>query len=70
MSNLTFQLTQQKKQQYVVTMDAGRFERLAATFGFFGVEFLKSLNRSERDIKSGKVREISSLKELRSRKKV
>lgn len=68
MPTLHVQLSPQKKQEYVITMDAVRFERLAATFGFFSTEFLKSLDRAERNIKLGRVREISSLRELHKKK--
>ncbi len=67
MADVDIQVSSAKK-EYVVTLDANRFERLAATFGFFNPDFLKSLNQAERDIKKGKVREISSLKELRKKK--
>ena len=49
----------------LVELDAERFERLAANLGFFSAEFLKSLERAERDYKEGRVRKIKSLKELR-----
>ena len=49
----------------LVEMDANKFERLAANLGFFSPEFLKSLNRAERDYEAGKVKKIKSLKELR-----
>ena len=40
-------------------------ERLAAEFGFFGKEFLKSLERAEKDVKAGRIRKVQSLKQLR-----
>jgi len=51
----------------LVEMDAERFERLAANLGFFNPEFLKSLNRAENDIKTGRTKKIKSLKELRNK---
>ena len=48
-----------------VEMDADRFERLAANLGFFSKEFLKSLDRAEKDYNAGRFRTLKSLKELR-----
>jgi hypothetical protein len=48
-----------------IEVDAEKFERLAANFGFFGPEFLASLNRAEADVRAGRVRKISSLRALR-----
>jgi hypothetical protein len=52
-----------------VEIDAGQFERLAAQFGFFGDDFLKSIDQAEKDIRAGRVRKIKSLRELRSKNK-
>jgi hypothetical protein len=54
-----------KNNRVLVEMDADRFEKLAADFGFFGKDFLKSLDRAERDVKAGRVTTVKSLKELR-----
>jgi len=60
------ELTIKKRNNRVlVEMNADRFERLAAEFGFFGKEFLKSLERAEKDVKAGRIRKIQSLKQLR-----
>jgi hypothetical protein len=53
------------KQKILIEIDADKFERLAANLGFFGPEFLKSLNRAEKDYRAGRTRKIKSLKELR-----
>lgn len=45
----------------LIEIDADRFERLAAGLGFFNPSFLKSLDRSEKDFKAGRIRKISSL---------
>ena len=45
----------------IVEIDADRFEKLAASLGFFNPEFLSSLDRAERDFKAGRVRKILSL---------
>jgi len=46
-------------------MDVEKFERLAADLGFFSPEFLKSLDRAEKDYRAGRFKKIKSLKELR-----
>jgi hypothetical protein len=56
-----------KKSHKIVEFDADQFEKLAALFGMFNPDFLKSLARSERDIKAGRIREIKSLRELRKK---
>ena len=63
--NITIKDGKNKKREAVVKFDAEKFERLAAVFGLFNSDFLKSLARAERDIKTGRVREIKSLRELR-----
>lgn len=51
-----------------VELDANKFERLASHLGFFNPDFLKSVDRAERDYKDGRVREVASLSQLRKRK--
>lgn len=47
-----------------VEMNAEKFERLAASLGFFNPEFLNSLDQAEKDYKAGRIKEIKSFKEL------
>ena len=62
----SLELTIKKRNHRIlVEMDADRFEKLAADFGFFSKEFLKSLERAEKDVKAGRIRKIQSLRELR-----
>ena len=49
-------------------LDANRLERLASHLGFFSPDFLKSVDKAERDYRAGRVREVGSLSELRKRK--
>ena len=49
----------------IVEIDADRFERLAASLGFFSPKFLSSLDRAERDFKAGRIRKILSLGTLK-----
>jgi hypothetical protein len=49
----------------LVEMDVEKLERLASALGLFNPEFLKSLDRAERDYKGGRIKKIKSLKELR-----
>ena len=52
--------------KFVVEIDADKFEKLAADFGFFNPEFLKSIDRGEADYRAGRIKKIRSLKELRA----
>lgn len=56
---------QNNTRKVLIELDADKFEKLAADFGFFSDDFLKSLNRAEKDYKSNRVRKIGSLKQLR-----
>ena len=49
----------------IVELDANKLERLASNLGFFSTDFLKSVDRAERDYRAGRVREVGSLNELR-----
>ena len=65
MARLQFNLKQTAgKRTLQFEVDADRLERLAALFGLFNPDFLRSLARAERDYKAGRVRHISSFKEL------
>jgi len=56
-----------RNRKFLIEMDFDKFERLAANLGFFSADFLKSLNRAEKDYKTGKVKKIKSLKDLRKK---
>ena len=62
--NLTIR-PQTDTRKIMVELDADKLEKLAASLGFFSSNFLKSLNRSEKDYKLGRIRKIKSLKDLR-----
>ena len=49
----------------LIEMDADKFERLAASLGFFRSQFLKSLDQAEKDHQANRIRKIKSLRELR-----
>lgn len=53
------------RKKILVELDVDKFERLAANLGFFSADFLKSLDKAEKDYRTGRVKKISSLKELR-----
>jgi len=55
-----------KPRKLQIVLDADKFERLAANFGMFNPDFLKSLDKTEADYRAGKTRKISSLKQLRT----
>lgn len=50
-----------------IEVDADKFERLAADFGLFNPDFLKSINQAEKDVRSGRVKKVTSLRDLRRR---
>ena len=52
-----------------IELDADKLERLAGSVGLFNPDFLESLERAEADVRAGRVRRISSLKKLRSRRR-
>lgn len=66
MSNIAISIKPKtgKGNKYFVEIDVTKFEKLAASFGFFGDGFLKSLARAEKDFANGKIREIKSLSEI------
>lgn len=56
--------TEPKKQNFSVKIDAAAFERMAANFGMFNPDFLKSIDQAEREYRAGKVRRVHSLAEI------
>ena len=56
---------QNKGRKILIEMDAKRLEKLASLFGFFNPEFIKSLQRAEKDFKSKRIKKVSSLSQLR-----
>ena len=67
MHTMTIKTTSVGK-KIIVELDANRLERLASHLGFYGTDFLKSVDRAERDYRAGRTREVASLSELRKRK--
>jgi hypothetical protein len=55
----------EKSKTVSISFDADRFERIAANFGMFSDDFIKSIDRSEMDIRAGRLTKIDSLRELR-----
>lgn len=66
MASLNITITPQSNTRRVsVELDADKLEKLAADLGFFNNDFLKSIGRAEKDYRSGRMKVIESLKELR-----
>lgn len=67
MSEATISIKQKRggTNKFNVEIDADKFEKLAASLGFFGKDFLKSLDRAEADYKAGRISKAKSLRELR-----
>lgn len=63
--NITIKKSKKYSRGAIIEFDADQFERMAAVFGFFNPEFLKSIDRAEKDIKAGRVTRLKSLKDLR-----
>jgi len=64
-TNLNVRISKESKtREYLIKIDADKFERLAASLGFFGDGFLKSVERAEKEIREKKTRKLGSLKEL------
>jgi hypothetical protein len=55
--------TKNKERKIVVEIDADKFEKIAASFGFFNPDFVTSLERAEADFQAGRVTTITSLKD-------
>lgn len=70
MPNLNIAIQPQSKQRptgrtFVIELDAEKFEKLAGDFGFFNPEFLKSMEKSERQYRQGKAKTLKSLGNFR-----
>jgi len=67
MASLNVSVKTQPKQtikNFIIELNAHRFERLAAHFGFFSPKFIDSLDAAEKDYRAGRVKKIKSLKNL------
>ena len=62
--NITIKERENRSRKATIELDADKFEKLAGVFGLFNPDFLKSLDRAEKDYKAGRVLKIKSLKEL------
>ncbi len=49
----------------VIEMNADKFEKMVANFGFFSDDFCKSVEKGEEDYRAGKTRKIKSLSSLK-----
>ncbi|MEK7193502.1 MAG: hypothetical protein AAB652_01815 [Patescibacteria group bacterium] len=54
-----------KNRKVTVQIDADKLERLAASFGFLNPDFLKSLDRAEKNYAAGRYRKIKSLRDVK-----
>lgn len=54
-----------KKTSKTVEFDLDQFEKLAAAFGMFNPDFVKSVARARKDYKEGRVIKFKSLKDLK-----
>lgn len=64
---LNFNIQQKTNgRKIIVEMDIDKFEKLAADLGFFQPEFIKSVDRAEREIIQKKTKRLRSLKDLQN----
>jgi hypothetical protein len=62
---LTIKSAVARSRKIRIEVDADRFERLAADFGLFNSDFLKSLDQAENDIRAGRIKKIAALRDLK-----
>lgn len=62
--NITIKEEKNRSRRAMIELDADKFEKLAAIFGLFNPDFLKSLKESEKDYEEGRFFKIKSLKDL------
>jgi len=57
-------LIRKTKNRISIEMSRHKFERLADSLGLFRPEFLKSLDRAEKDVRAGRIKKLGSFKDL------
>jgi hypothetical protein len=58
---------QKNNSKFLLEIDPKAFERIAASLGFYGEDFVKSIETSEKEYKQGKFSKLKSLKQLRKK---
>ncbi|OHA89957.1 MAG: hypothetical protein A2832_01565 [Candidatus Zambryskibacteria bacterium RIFCSPHIGHO2_01_FULL_44_22b] len=67
MSNIAIKISKNSKgKKLLVEIDANKLERLASNLGLYNPDFIKSVERAERDFRAGRSRTLTSLRRLRS----
>jgi len=65
MASLDIKIKKDKRSKKVtIEIDADKFQKLAELFGQFNPDFIKRLDKAEKDVKAGRIRKINSLKDL------
>ena len=65
MASIQLNLKSSNDSKLLIELDANKFERLLADFGYFNDDFLKSVDQAEKEVKSGKTKKLRSLKSVR-----
>jgi hypothetical protein len=65
MASLSLVTKNKSQQKIVLELDAFKFEKLMADFGYFSDDFLACVDRAEKDIKAGRIYKSKSLKEIK-----
>lgn len=56
-ATMRFSVAPRGAKNVTITFDQASFERVAALFGYISDECIESLERAERDIRAGRIRE-------------
>ena len=65
MASLDIKIKKDKRsKRMTIEIDADKFQKLAELFGQFNPDFIKRLDKAEKDVKAGRIRKINSLKDL------
>ena len=67
MSHISIKINRKSKgKKLLVEIDANKLERLASNLGLYNPDFIRSLDKAERDFRVGRVRTLTSLRKLRT----
>lgn len=64
MASLEIRVKTKNSDKLLIELDAGKFEKLLADFGYFSDDFIESVEKAEADYRKGRYKKIKSLKDL------
>ena len=65
MASISLVAKYKTQNKLTLELDADKFEKLLADFGYFSDDFLKSVERAEKDVKAGRVKKYKSLADIK-----